>query len=82
MSLKRLADEIPRFKDFYIGLLENSICSIDTSRNDLITLTGEQRYAKILNEHPNLLQKIPLQYIANIIGITPRHLSRIRNNFR
>jgi CRP-like cAMP-binding protein len=81
-GLKKLVDEIPQFKDFYIGLLEASICGIDASRHDLIVLTAEQRYEKMLTQEPHLLQQIPLQYLASILGVTPRHLSRIRNNIR
>ncbi|WP_428660352.1 Crp/Fnr family transcriptional regulator [Runella sp.] len=81
-NLKKLVDEIPSFKDFYIGLLEASICGIDASRHDLIVLSGEQRYEKMLKEEPHLLQRIPLQYLASMLGVTPRHLSRIRNNIR
>lgn len=69
---------IPRFKDFYIQLIEWQICCIDKAKFDLITLTAEQRYEKVLNEEPELLQQVPLQYIASMLGITPRHLSRLR----
>lgn len=37
-----------------------------------------QRYATLLKEQPEYLQKIPLQYLASYLGITQRHLSRIR----
>lgn len=81
-DLKRLVTEIPAFKDFYIGLLEASICGIDASRHDLIVLSAEQRYAKMLKHEPHLLQQIPLQHLASMLGVTPRHLSRIRANIR
>ncbi len=81
-NLKKLVYEIPAFKDFYIALLEQSICGIDESRHDLIVLTAEQRYEKLLRKEPHLLQQIPLQHLASMLGITPRHLSRIRNNIR
>ena len=81
-DLKALANALPRFKDFYINLLEWTICGIDSSRHDLIVLSAEQRYAKMLHEEPFLLQQIPLQYLASMLGVTPRHLSRIRNNIR
>ncbi|WP_375448063.1 Crp/Fnr family transcriptional regulator [uncultured Fibrella sp.] len=45
---------------------------------DLITLSAEQRYQKLMQETPVLLQHIPLQYIASYIGVTPESLSRIR----
>lgn len=81
-NLKKLVSEVPLFKDFYLGLLEYSICGIDASRHDLIVLTAEQRYAKMLEIEPHLLQQIPLQYLASMLGVTPRHLSRIRGSVR
>lgn len=82
VNLKKLVQEVPGFKDFYIGLLEVSICGIDEDRHDLIVLTAEQRYAKMLQKEPHLLQQIPLQYLASMLGVTPRHLSRIRGTIR
>jgi len=79
-SVTQLQNEIPAFKDFYIGLIEWQICCIDKSKFDLITLTAEERYKKLMDEEPEILQQIPLQYIASMMGITQRHLSRIRNN--
>jgi CRP-like cAMP-binding protein len=81
-ELKQLVNEVPGFKDFYIGLLESSICGIDSSRFDLIVLTAEQRYAKMLQTEPHLLQQIPLLHLASMLGVTPRHLSRIRSNIK
>jgi CRP-like cAMP-binding protein len=74
-----LQNQLPNFKDFYIKLIEWQICCIDKAKFDLITLTAEQRYEKVMREEPELLQQVPLQYIASMLGITPRHLSRLRN---
>jgi CRP/FNR family transcriptional regulator, anaerobic regulatory protein len=81
-NLKMLLNEIPAFKDFYIGLLEATLCGIDASRYDLIVLTAEQRYEKMLTNEPHFLQQIPLQHLASMLGVTPRHLSRIRSKIR
>lgn len=81
-AVDTLLNDLPQFKDYYLGLLEWQICCIDKSRFDLITLTAEQRYEKMLRDEPELLRQIPLQYLASILGVTPRHLSRIRKNFR
>jgi CRP-like cAMP-binding protein len=81
-NLKRLVNEVPGFKDFYIGLLESSICGIDSSRHDLIVLTAEQRYAKMLKTEQHMLQQIPLIHLASMLGVTARHLSRIRRNIQ
>lgn len=82
INLKKLVEDIPAFKNFYIALLEQSICGVDESRHDLIVLTADQRYAKLLQKEPHLLQQIPLQHLASVLGITPRHLSRIRAGIR
>ncbi|MGC4102063.1 Crp/Fnr family transcriptional regulator [Ferruginibacter sp.] len=69
------------FRSFYIAALENLAVGMDETRSNLITLTAEERYAVLMKEEPALLQQIPLQYLASILGVTPRHLSRIRNNY-
>ena len=45
---------------------------------DLTTLSAEERYLKLLNTQPSILQHIPLKYIASYLGINPGSLSRIR----
>lgn len=44
----------------------------------LLNDTAEERYLKLFHERPELLQFIPLKYLASYIGITPQALSRIR----
>lgn len=66
------------FRTFYIAAMEDVM--VDESRSNLITLNAEERYATLMRDEPALLQQIPLQYLASILGVTPRHLSRIRNN--
>ena len=46
--------------------------------SDLITLTSEKRYLKLIENDADLIQKVPLQYIASYIGVKPESLSRIR----
>jgi CRP-like cAMP-binding protein len=41
--------------------------------------TPRQRYLNLLKEKPQVAQRIPQRYIASYLGITPVHLSRIRN---
>ncbi len=42
--------------------------------------TAKKRYEDLLNNHPELLQLIPLNYLSSYLGITQRHLSRIRKS--
>lgn len=44
----------------------------------LLNKTAEERYLDLFSERPELIQYIPLKYIASYIGVTPQALSRIR----
>ncbi|WP_422858438.1 Crp/Fnr family transcriptional regulator [Flagellimonas sp. S174] len=54
--------------------------SMQLAKMHMLFLAGsaKERYLFILENNPNLLKKFPLRFIANMIGITPTQLSRIR----
>ncbi len=66
------------FRRFYYHLIENQIFLIDDYRINLLTLTPEERYEELTIKHPNLIQQIPLHYLASFLGISSRHMTRIR----
>ncbi|MEM9363768.1 MAG: Crp/Fnr family transcriptional regulator [Bacteroidota bacterium] len=45
---------------------------------DLKTRSAKERYLTLLNQQPELLQKISLKYLAAYLGISAESLSRIR----
>jgi CRP-like cAMP-binding protein len=48
---------------------------------DLLTLNAAQRYSKLLESNKSrILERIPQQYIANYLGITPVSFSRLRSS--
>ncbi len=70
------------FRQFYYSLIENQIFLIDDYRLDLLTLQPEDRYKKLLINEPNLLNEVPLHYLSSFLGISKRHMSRIRKNVK
>ena len=38
----------------------------------------QERFQKLINNQPNLFQRVPQKYIANFLGISPESLSRIQ----
>lgn len=77
-DLELLTSESPAFKDFSILVFQQSIAYNENRTKELATLTAEQRYLKIMSEHPEILQNVPMQYIASFLGMNPKSLSRIR----
>jgi CRP-like cAMP-binding protein len=43
---------------------------------------ASERYRQFLEHYPNLVNKIPLSYLASYLGMTQSSLSRIRRNMR
>jgi CRP-like cAMP-binding protein len=55
----------------FIRIEKRSIC--------LQTLTAKERYEELLKEMPGLIDRVPLQYIASYLGMSPETFSRIRS---
>lgn len=77
-----LINNNPAFHQFYFNLIERQICLIDDYRIDLLSLTPEERYKKLLENDPVLVQQVPLHYLASFLGISGRHMSRIRQQIK
>jgi CRP/FNR family transcriptional regulator, anaerobic regulatory protein len=77
-NLISLIDKSENFKKFSLVIFEQVIALSQIRANDLATLTAELRYKKMIQEQPQLLQNVPVQYIASFLGIKPQSLSRIR----
>lgn len=43
-----------------------------------VFLSPEERYQKYVKDYPNVINRAPDKYIANVLGITPVSLSRIK----
>jgi len=45
---------------------------------NFILLSAEERYLKLVQEKPDIINRVPDKYLATMLGITPVSLSRIR----
>lgn len=77
-NLKKIMEESETFKKFSLLIFEQAFSSTALRANDLATLNAEQRYKKIIAQQPQLIQNIPIRYIASYLGMKPESLSRIR----
>tara|TARA_B100001121_G_C18537541_1_gene549146 strand:- start:46 stop:696 length:651 start_codon:yes stop_codon:yes gene_type:complete len=71
--------KIPRLREIAYDMLMNGFINISNRLENLLTLSPEERYVKLLNENSQLFHKVPLKMIASYLGITDVALSRIRN---
>ncbi|MBP1167938.1 MULTISPECIES: Crp/Fnr family transcriptional regulator [unclassified Chryseobacterium] len=59
-------------------IAEQEYLELETRFFQLQRDSAAQRYETLLKNHPDYIQNIPLQYLSSYLGITQRHLSRIR----
>lgn len=48
----------------------------------LLQYSAQERYVQLLEQHPQIIQHIPVKHIASYLGIEPESLSRIRKNLK
>ena len=60
----------------YFG--EQSLKNVFQRIESFVFLSPKERYRKFLKDNPKLNHRVPDKYIANVLGITPVSLSRIR----
>lgn len=68
----------PCFERLYRMFTEQSLAKMQIEYVDFKTRTAETRYLNLINNKPDLLQRIPQYLIASYLGIKPQSLSRIR----
>ena len=66
----------------YRRLLENSLILSQRKADFLRFETANERYARLLKEHPEIVQRAPLSHIASYLLMTPETLSRVRANMQ
>lgn len=77
-DLDLLIHESQAMKDFSISVFQQSITYNENRSKALSVLNAEQRYLKLMEEYPEIIQNVPIQYIASFLGMKPESLSRIR----
>ncbi|PWJ44818.1 Crp/Fnr family transcriptional regulator [Sediminitomix flava] len=50
-------------------------------KNTFLTLTPYERYEYLMEKTPELFQRVPQQYLASYIGMTPVSFSRIKKRY-
>ncbi|MFB9065133.1 Crp/Fnr family transcriptional regulator [Flavobacterium branchiarum] len=77
-DLDLLIQQSSSFKDFSILVFQQSLSYNENRSKELATLTAERRYLKLIENYPEVLHNVPMQYIASFLGMNPKSLSRIR----
>lgn len=79
-DLFSFSDQHLKMYKFLMQAVVNAFHGKELKEIALNQLEAKDRYLKFLDEFPNLINQIPVQYVASYLGIRPETLSRIRAN--
>lgn len=77
-DLEKLYSSGEKWQIFGRKLMESFLIEKEERIIEQISLTAQERYMKLLNSQPEIIQNVPVKQIASFIGIKPESLSRIR----
>lgn len=75
---QRFLETFPRFVPIFIKIGEHLSAEKQISADNFKNLSPEDRYQKLLDTRPDLVNRVPQYMIASYLGIQPQSLSRIR----
>lgn len=78
-KFKELKASVKEFQEFYCEYIEKRLLYYQKLFVSRIKDSPEKRYLELLQQHPEIIQRVPQHYIASFLGITSVSLSRIRN---
>jgi CRP-like cAMP-binding protein len=76
--LHQLYKESHEWEHFGRILAESAFASVMKSTEGFLLHTAEERYLRMIEEHPMIINSVPLYHIASYLGIQGPSLSRIR----
>jgi CRP-like cAMP-binding protein len=78
----RETNEIPEFREHMTNIMFERQLNYMKQFLSFIKDNPTQRYINLVKENPKIVQRVPQQYIASYLGITPVSLSRIRKKIQ
>ena len=77
-SFEAMMSKVPPMEKYFRLLLQNNMIALHRRLVASLSLSAEEKYTKMVNAYPNIIQRVPQHMIASYLGITPETLSRIR----
>lgn len=79
-DFERIKSKYPVMQSIWSSALEKEISKYHNRVLLFISNNAEQRYLNFMTSHPRVVLEVPQKYLSSMLGIDPRHLSRVRKS--
>ncbi|MDB5196629.1 MAG: hypothetical protein JWP88_1000 [Flaviaesturariibacter sp.] len=77
-QINQLCDKYNDMQRLNSCILTQSLITLQQNIIDHRFKTAPERYANLIETYPQVIQRVPLKYVASYLGVTQETLSRIR----
>lgn len=77
-AMDEMLNQIPKMERYFRMLMQSNIVVLQRRILGTLSLSAEEKYKRMMQLYPDILQRSPQQYVASFLGITPETLSRVR----
>lgn len=71
-------EHVPNWMELEKLFIAKCFVTLENRVFNQISMTAEEKYIDLLDQNPDILNIVPLQYIASMLGMTPETFSRVR----
>lgn len=77
-SKEKLINDVPKLERMFRLMIQRHLTAMQKRLFRMVSSAAMDQYVEFLNRYPTISKRVPQQYIASYLGITPEFLSRLR----
>lgn len=77
-SMETLRKKFSKYLEFSFLQMQSAYVALQCRLFDTINLSTEEKYKKMIDRYPDIVQRVPQHMVASYLGLTPETLSRTR----